>query len=281
MKKILVVFIFALLFVSSCMILKKHKEVDSNIILLSTNYGDIKLKLYDETPLHRDNFKKLVKEEYYDSLLFHRIIPKFMIQGGDPDSKNAKKEQILGNGGPGYTIPAELNTKFIHKKGALAAARKGDRENPKKKSSGSQFYIVEGKTWSDKDLDQFEDRITMTNMNEKIREYLNKPENKELKDNLTMLQRKRDMTKLESISKEIENIIMSENKDSISYKFTEEQREAYKTIGGTPHLDGAYTVFGEVIEGLSILDSLSNVKTDKNNRPLEDIRIIKMKMVKD
>lgn len=184
--------------------------------LISTQYGDIKVKLYNETPQHRDNFVKLVEQGFYDGTLFHRIIKEFMIQGGDPNSKNAQPGAMLGNGGPGYTIPAEILPGVIHKKGALSAARLGDQMNPKRESSGSQFYVVQGKKWTDDELNMFAQR---------------------------------------------------------GLKLTPEQREIYKTIGGTPHLDGAYTVFGEVVEGLDVLDKIAATPTGQADRPIEDIKM--------
>jgi cyclophilin family peptidyl-prolyl cis-trans isomerase len=190
------------------------------IFVLQTTAGDIKIKLYDETIKHKENFMKLVKQGYYDGVLFHRVIPQFMIQTGDPNSKSAQPGQSLGNGGPGYTIPAEFYPQYFHKKGALAAARLGDQVNPQKESSGSQFYIVKGQLYNDSQLDA-----------------------------------------LVSAGKHL--------------PFTAAQRLAYTTIGGTPHLDNAYTVFGEVVEGLDIVDNISAVPTDQRNRPISDIKIIK------
>lgn len=192
-------------------------------VLIETNKGNIKIKLYEETPLHAENFIKLIKKDFYDSTLFHRVIANFMIQGGDPDSKNASSGATLGNGGPGYTIPAEINNKYIHKKGALAAARQGDNVNPERRSSGSQFYIVVGRQYPRKYLSRFE-------------EVRGEP-------------------------------------------YTEEQMKAYETIGGTPHLDGQYTVFGEVIEGMEIVDKISAVPTNKMDRPIEDVIITDIKLI--
>lgn len=186
------------------------------IVKISTPYGDMLVKLYNETPKHRDNFVKLVKEGYYNDLLFHRVISDFMIQGGDPDSRNAKPGAMLGSGGPGYTIPAEFNTKFIHKKGALSAARQGDQVNPTKASSGSQFYIVQGRPASSSELGR-------------------------------------------------------------GVTYTEEQKEIYRTLGGTPFLDQQYTVFGEVISGLEVIDKIAAVQKDNRDRPTTDIRMT-MKM---
>lgn len=202
---------------------KKDRKRD---VLLQTNYGDIIVRLSDSTPLHRDNFLKLVKTGYYDSVLFHRVINQFMIQGGDPESKHAAAGQPLGNGGPDYRVPAEFRASLFHKKGVIAAARDN---NPEKASSGSQFYIVQGKVFSQGALDSME----MFRMNGR--------------------------------------------------KFTPEQREAYTTIGGTPHLDQNYTVFGEVVKGLDVVDKIAAVQTSKGmdrDRPLQDVRIIRAKLVK-
>lgn len=191
---------------------------NERIVLLSTDFGDIKIALYDGTPKHRDNFIKLTKEKYFDGLLFHRVIKNFMIQGGDPNSRNAASGVMLGDGGPGYQIPAEfLPEKYFHKKGAIAAAREGDNINPEKKSAGSQFYIVQGKIWDDETLDKIE---------------------------------------------KANNI-----------KYSEKQRNIYKTIGGTPFLDGNYTVFGEVIEGIEVVDKIASVQTNKADRPVKDIKM--------
>ena len=171
--------------------------------------------LYDDTPGHRDNMIKLIKEGFYNDQLFHRVIKDFMIQGGDPHSVDAEKGQRLGTGGPGYTIPAEFSSSRFHKKGALAAARMGDQVNPEKESSGSQFYIVQGRVFSREMLRQLES-------------HRDKP-------------------------------------------FTEDAIDAYTTLGGTPHLDGSYTVFGEVVEGLEVVDIVASLPTDSNDRPIDDV----------
>jgi len=194
-------------------------------VLIKTSLGDITVVLYDDTPKHRDNFIKLVTDSYYDGVLFHRVIKQFMIQAGDPDSKNAKPGQMLGNGGPDYTIEAEFNPKYFHKKGALAAARTGDNVNPQKRSSGSQFYIVQGQVLTDMQLDSYEKKMGVS--------------------------------------------------------FSKEQRDAYCTVGGAPHLDGAYTVFGEVVSGMDVIDKIAAVATNQANRPLEDVKVISMTIIKD
>ncbi len=192
-------------------------------VLMQTPMGDMTIELYNETPLHRDNFVKLVKENFYDSLLFHRVIKDFMIQGGDPQSKHAAAGQQLGNGGLDYTIPAEFDSNFFHKKGVLAAARTGDAMNPQKASSSCQFYIVQGKKLTDSELQMAAAR---------------------------------------------------------GIKLSPQQIDAYKTIGGTPWLDGSYTIFGEVTEGLDVIDKIAAVKTAPGDRPIEDVRILKVTIIK-
>ena len=200
------------------------------MVVISTEYGEITVGLYKDTPLHRENFLKLVKESYYDSLLFHRVINNFMIQGGDPDSKGAKPGQPLGRGGPGYTIPAEIVPDHIHKKGALAAARQGDQVNPERASSGSQFYIVQGKPVPSDQLERIAEQRAFANP-----------------------------------------------ADTAGY--TPEQIAIYQSDGGTPHLDGTYTVFGEVVEGLDVIDVIAQQKVDGRSRPLKDIKI-SMKIIR-
>lgn len=185
------------------------------LIKIETNVGDMIVKLYNETPAHRDNMIKLINEGYFEGQLFHRVIKDFMIQGGDPHSSGAERGQRLGSGGPGYTVPAEFHAKLIHKKGALAAARKGDSVNPEKASSGSQFYIVQGRVLTPGEIEILKQRGVAS--------------------------------------------------------FSEESEEIYKTLGGTPHLDGSYTVFGEVVKGLDVIDSIASRPTDAYNRPLEDV----------
>lgn len=228
------------IFISACWLLvsftalaqkevKLKKKDRKRDVELLTNYGSFTIRLSDSTPLHRDNFLKLAKSGYYDSVLFHRVINWFMIQAGDPDSRQAQPGIPLGEGGPNYTIPAEFRTTLFHRKGAIAAARQGDEINPQKASSGSQFYIVVGRTFTDAGLDSLE-RFRLRGR-----------------------------------------------------KIPAAQREVYKTIGGTPHLDQGYTVFGEVIKGLDIADKIAATETSKGvdrDRPLQDVRIIRVKLVK-
>ena len=214
-------FSFFMIFLTTMSLMMAQKNAGQSTVsdgcqyvLISTDYGDMKVKLYNETPLHRDNFVKLVKDGFYDGLLFHRVINHFMIQGGDPNSKDAPEGQMLGDGNLGYTIPAEFVNGLYHKKGALAAAR---TNNPQKASSSCQFYIVQGNIWDDNGLQMIEQHYGKT--------------------------------------------------------FSPQQRESYKTVGGTPHLDNDYTVFGEVVEGLEVIDKIAAVLCDSNNRPKKDVKM--------
>ena len=256
----------------SCIPQKKHENND-NLILIETSEGFIKIKLFEETPQHRDNFIKLVKSSYYNGTLFHRVIKEFMIQGGDPDSKLAKQGEVLGNGGPGYTIPAEFQPHLFHKKGALAAAREGDRVNPERRSSGSQFYLVQGKKLTDEELDQVELRINDMLKQAAFFKFIKEERTLAISkgDNI-------DMAKIQEIAS-----LRAEEKfvNMQSYKIPLDQREIYKTFGGTPHLDQNYTVFGEIIEGMIVLDKIAALKTDNKDRPVKDVRILSIEIVKD
>ena len=201
-----------------------QKKDKTTKVLIKTTMGNITIELYNETQVHKENFIKLVKEKYYDGVLFHRVINEFMVQTGDPESKNATAGGSYGSGGPGYTIPAEIIPKYFHKKGSLSAARTGDRANPMRRSSGSQFYLVTGKKYTNAELDSFEKRMNTV--------------------------------------------------------FTAKQREVYTTIGGTPHLDAQYTVFGQVIKGIEVIDKIQTVETASGDRPVVDVKIISMRIVK-
>lgn len=258
----------------ACIILScscTSKKATNDVVVLNTKYGDIKIKLYDETPKHKNNFDSLANAGFYDGLLFHRIIEEFMIQGGDPDSKDAKPGKRLGNGGPGYQIDAEIVPGVYHKKGAVAAARMGDAQNPEKRSSGSQFYIVQGKVFTPEELTTIEEKkkstLSRSNYSSLMREH---------RKELRRLQKEAKMDSVSMLMAELRERSL-EGIDPALYKITDEQREIYTTIGGTPHLDGAYTVFGEVIEGLEFVDSIAAQPVDKNNRPMDDIQ---MKVIK-
>ncbi len=227
--RILFVFVSAL-FLYGCASQKVLRKADlKKDVLIKTSMGSMQIRLSDETPLHRDNFLKLVKARYYDGLLFHRVIHRFMIQGGDPESRHTTAGKPLGDGGPAYTVPAEFRPMLFHKKGVIAAARDGDDVNPAKASSGSQFYIVQGKVWTDGGLDTLE----TTRLNGR--------------------------------------------------KIPGAQRAVYKTVGGTPHLDQNYTVFGMLISGVEVLDKIAEAPTSKGvvkDRPLKDVVILKARLVK-
>lgn len=244
------------------------------VVDLQTTAGDIRVKLYGDTPAHRDNFVRLVNEGYYDGTLFHRVIKDFMVQAGDPDSRGAAPGAMLGTGGPGYTIPAEIvYPARFHKRGALAAARQGDQVNPERRSSGSQFYIVTGQVYSDSTLAQLEKSLSVSRINEVFQRL--RAENR---DRILAMSRAHDNDGLNALRDEM--VAQAEAEAAQSPSLTPAQRTAYTTVGGTPHLDGQYTVFGEVIEGMDIVDSIQNAPTDRADRPVEDIKIIKATVLK-
>jgi len=250
-------------------VLLTHCDEPEKKVLVKTPYGNMKIKLYDDTPQHKENFLKLVEEGFYNDLLFHRVIEGFMIQGGDPESKGAEQGKRLGSGGPGYQIPAEINfPEHFHKKGALAAARQGDQANPERKSSGSQFYIVQGETLTSDELDNLEDqmgkRAIQSRMFDKITPY---------QDSLMAMRQRGDREGFEALISKLEEETKVELGDSAKFVFPDEVREVYTSIGGTPMLDNTYTVFGEVEEGLDVIDSIAAVSTDQMDRPLEDIEM--------
>ena len=244
------------------------------IVELKTTLGDIKILLYGDTPRHLDNFVHLVDSGFYDGVLFHRVINDFMIQTGDPDSKNAPAGKMLGMGDPGYNIDAEfVYPKHFHKRGALAAAREGDAVNPTKQSSGSQFYIVTGTVFNDSQLDQMNAR--------KVQQQRQEVFNKlalENRDTIMALRKEINLVALQELQdkliKETDSIVKAAP-DTL----TAEQRQVYSTVGGTPHLDGSYTVFGEVISGMDVVDKIQKVETDRNDRPVEDVKIISAKVI--
>lgn len=239
-------------------------------VLLETNLGNIKLKLNENTPKHSENFLKLVKAKHYDGLLFHRVVKDFMVQGGSSDSRNAEKGKMLGAGDIGYTVDAEILPGNIHKKGALCAARQGDQVNPEKKSSGEQFYIVQGKPLTAEELKMMEDRKLAMAKNQ-LGTKLFKPLQDTYKSYMVSGERGKADSLINSVQQQIEKEFAGYTKHLIP----EAVKETYKTIGGTPFLDGEYTVFGEVVEGLDIIDKIAAVKTDQNDRPEEDVVILK------
>lgn len=253
-----------------------HKQRNNmSKVQIKTSLGDITVRLYDETPLHRDNFIKLAKEGYYNGTLFHRVIKNFMIQGGDPDSKGAAAGVQLGTGGPGYTVPAEfVYPQYFHKKGALAAARQSDQVNPEKKSSGSQFYIVTGEVYSAGKLTQLEKQLEQR-MLQSIFDSLVV----ENRDKILQLRRNRDQAGIAAIQEQLQKDTFAKAKEMGKPKFTDAQREAYTTIGGTPFLDNDYTVFGEVEEGMDVIDAIQNVATGVGDRPNNDVVMIEVNVI--
>ena len=264
-----------LLSISLILVIKQgfSQTFSPETILISTPYGNMKLKLFNETPKHRDNFLKLVREHFYDSLLFHRVIEGFMIQGGDPDSKHAEPAKLLGDGDLKYTIPAEFISTLCHKKGMLCAARNGDDVNPEKASSAAQFYIVQGKVRTEEDLISFEKRINKPIIAKIKEEVLNKAENNSLKLKIDLAKKEQNNDSLMVYFKTVNKLVEDEYAKTPHYTFPPEHKTIYKTIGGTPHLDSQYTIFGEVIEGLDVIDKIAAVGKNKDDRPLIDIRM--------
>lgn len=248
-----------------------HMENETRTqVTLETTLGNITVALYNETPKHRDNFIKLVKEGVYDSTLFHRVIKQFMIQAGDPDSKTAADTAMLGSGDVGYTVPAEFNPKFYHKKGVLAAARQGDDVNPEKASSGCQFYIVTGRKFTEAQLLNMENKIN-DQREEAIFDTLARQHMKEI----YKMRKAGDNDGLLALQDSLEAQARQLAEKEEPFRFTPEQIGAYTTVGGAPHLDGSYTVFGEVTEGMDVVDKIKIAKTNRADRPLENIRILK------
>ena len=253
--------------------LSLSQTLSTETILISTSYGDMKVKLFNETPLHKTNFLKLVSEHFYDSLLFHRIIQGFMIQGGDPDSKHADSKKLLGDGDLNYTIPAEFVPALCHKKGMLCAARNSDDVNPSKASSACQFYIVQGKIRNDKDLISFEKRINRDLITKLKDAYFSDPTNKWLQDKIAHFKSEPNADSLLFYTKILDENINPFYEKEPHYQFSEAHKSIYKTIGGTPHLDNNYTIFGEVVSGLDVIDKIAAVGTNKDDRPFIDIRM--------
>lgn len=266
MNKLAVILVFTAMFLNvSCgMAENKAKE---KMVQIKTEFGTIKVKLFDETPQHRDNFLKLTGEGFYSDLLFHRVIKGFMVQGGDPNSKNAAPGQMLGAGDLGYTIPAEINPKFYHRRGMLAAARQGDQVNPEKRSSASQFYILQGKIFRPTELDSLQAKMEESRKNSMMQSRVKAIES--------------DLNKLNAEGKQVELMArINAIRDTVTdlaaklppLKFSEEQRKIYTTVGGYPSLDNNYTIFGEVVEGMEIIDKIAALPVNKSNRPETDIK---------
>ena len=250
---------------------KKSTDMEKRTqVKIETTMGEIVVELYNETPKHRDNFIKLAKEGVYDSTLFHRVIRQFMIQAGDPESKNAADTAQLGSGDVGYTIPAEFVPKFFHKKGALAAARMGDDVNPERASSGCQFYIVTGRKFREA---QLLDMAGQKN-NARMDTLFNQLARKHMKE-IYKLRKANDQDGLLELQDSLEAQAYALYKEEEPFMFTPEQIASYTTIGGAPHLDGSYTVFGQVVSGMATVEKIEGTKTGKADRPVENVRILK------
>lgn len=272
MKSKLIVALLALAAFFNQSIMAEDTVSSGPVVDIKTTMGDIKVKLYDDTPAHRDNFLKLVNDGFYNGVLFHRVIKDFMIQTGDPDSKNAGPEARLGSGSTGYTLEAEiLYPKHFHKYGALAAARTGDNVNPERRSSGSQFYIVTGNKYSESDVDM----MARQSAGAKLQDYFNSLVRKNA-DKIRELQAAGDREGLEALRQQL----IKETEANVSVEMPSEIVKAYTTVGGTPHLDGQYTVFGEVLEGMDVVEKIQNAATGRDDRPVEDIRVISMEVEK-
>ena len=245
---------------------------ENTTVLLKTTLGDIKIKLYDGTPAHRDNFIRLVNSSFYDGVSFHRIIKNFMIQAGDPATRSSSSKN-LPDSLKTFTLPAEFNNMYFHKKGALAAAREGSDVNPEMRSSGTQFYIVQGVKYNDSELNLAEQQINSNMKQSRFNNFL-----KQTADSVRLAGKTMTDAKIQEIAsvKMFQYLTTYKN-----FKIPDEQRKAYNTVGGTPRLDGTYTVFGEVTEGLDIVDKIADVPTDSNDKPLNDIKIIKIKIIKN
>lgn len=267
MKRIITTLFVTVFLVTSC-----AQDKKDYVVTIKTSYGDMVAILYDETPKHKANFIKLAREHFFDSLLFHRVMAGFMIQGGDPDSKKAKLGDRLGNGGPGYTIEAEFVPALFHEKGALSAARQADQVNPRRASSGSQFYIVQGTVLSQADLAGL--GLDQAQLMTGLRKMFEDPANKPLLDSLNQLYYAGDtqayQQRLFSLAPRVEKATGLTIRKSVQL---EARVKAYTTVGGTPHLDDQYTVFGKVIKGLDVIDKIAAVQRDPSERPLEDVRM--------
>ena len=272
-NKFLVLFsILLLTFLVLGSFIKKSDEVE---VIMTTSKGELILKLYNQTPVHRDNFVKLINNQFYNGISFHRVIKNFMAQAGDPNSRDPEYASSLGNNSEGETLPAEIYPSLFHKKGALAAARMGDQVNPEKRSSGSQFYIVQGKKYNRNQLTQMESRINQQLEGNLVGIFLKDSSNREYMNRVKVCQQNGWMDSLNLVVGEIKNMVF---KDVDKFTFSEEQLKAYETVGGTPFLDNGYTVFGEVVSGIDIIDSICTSPTLPGDKPKDPIIILSVKI---
>lgn len=272
-----IVLLFTIIMVEQIEVFGQKGETS---ICIETTMGSITVRLYDETPLHRDNFIKLAKDGFYNGTLFHRVIKNFMIQGGDPESKNAPFDKPLGTGGLPYRIKAEIHPALIHKKGALAAARQSDQTNPERESSASQFYLVQGNTVTDSLLNQIETQVNAAVISVEIRKFIADPKNAEWKKKIEMARSAGNNELFCETANQITELVNAEYlKTHQKFMYTPEQRNVYKNLGGTPHLDQQYTVFGEVTEGLDVIEKISTVQTRRGDRPVIDVKILSISIL--
>lgn len=264
MKKVLTICLFSVYFliVTGC---AQNKDY---VVTIKTSFGDMVAILYDETPKHKENFIKLAKDHYFDSTLFHRVIEGFMIQGGDPDSKKAMPGQPLGRGGPGYTVDAEFNAKFIHEKGVLSAARLGDQQNPTKASSGSQFYIVQGTKMTEAEL-----KMDQMKFDQALQQFFQNAANRPVYDSVLAAYQSGDMKSYQALLIQLKPRVEKETGINTDKEVSPEKLKIYTTVGGAPNLDGEYTVFGKVIQGIEVIDKIAAVQKGRGDRPAEDIRM--------
>lgn len=274
MRNSLIVAILAIVLIACT---SKPKET---LVSISTPYGDIVVKLYDSTAKHKENFIKLASIGYFNGTLFHRVISKFMIQGGDPTSRNAKPGVLLGDGDTSYTIPFEYFPSYLHKRGAFAAARESDDVNPLKASSASQFYIVQGKVFTNDELDAVESKVERRTKQYIMMDLLKKDGKEDELKVFRQIVDNRDTANIRLVIEKYRNAVEAQYLRTKPFKITDEQRRIYTTVGGTPHLDGAYTVFGEVVSGMEIVDKIAAVQTDTNDRPVKDIPMT-IKLIKN
>jgi peptidyl-prolyl cis-trans isomerase B (cyclophilin B) len=249
-----------------CIIVAGCAQKRATVATIKTSYGEMVAVLYDETPKHKENFIKLANGHYYDSTLFHRVIKGFMIQGGDPDSKKAAPGAMLGRGGPGYTIDAEIVPKYFHEKGSLSAARLPDMQNPKKASNGSQFYIVQGRVLGEQEM-----TLDQKKFDQALRVFFNNPANKGAFDSLGAAYQANDEELYRKLFLALRPRVEKETGMDVSQTVAPDKLKAYSTVGGAPMLDGDYTVFGKVIMGLEVIDKITDVEKDAANRPNKDI----------
>lgn len=266
--------ILAIATTTSCSFSQSKPVPEGPQVLIKTRFGNMKVVLYNETPLHRDNFMKLTKEGVFDSLLFHRVIKGFMVQGGDPKSKHASGDQMLGDGDLNYTIPAEFRPGIIHKKGVIAAARNGDEENPEQRSSATQFYLAQGKVYKLDDIPSVELKLSSRAI-----EALFLKLKADKIDTLMLFQMARNQEGYDKLLAKLRHKATVQVEQNPP-RLTKQQIETYTTLGGIPHLDGAYTVFGEVFEGLAVIDSIAAQPTGVADRPLENLRM-KIEVIKE